>query len=48
MVFDKKFKNFLNHRQEYLHKARLRAKSDLIGKKGKKQVLDLGDAEYYN
>ena len=24
MVFDKKFKNFLNHRQEYLDKARNR------------------------
>ena len=25
MVFDKKFKNFLNHRQEYLEKARKKA-----------------------
>jgi hypothetical protein len=43
MLFDKKFKNYLNHRQEYLQKARLKGGNN-GGKPGKKQPLELGDA----
>lgn len=49
MLFDKKFKNYLNHRQEYLEKARKRCTSTLAQTKNKsKQLVDLGEAEYYN
>lgn len=49
MLFDKKFKNFLNHKQEYLDKAR-KNNRDTGGKKKifKKNYENLGDAEYYN
>ena len=48
MVFDKKFKNYLNHRQEYLEKARKRASPSKEKGKQKKQFPNLGEAEYYN
>lgn len=46
MIFDKKFKNYLNHRQEYLERAR--GGSQRRQKPAKRAPLDLGDAEYYN
>lgn len=49
MLFDKKFKNFLNHKQEYLDKARKNTKGGDAKKKNLKRNYDnLGDAEYYN
>lgn len=49
MLFDKKFKNFLNHKQEYLEKARKNKKDTDAKKKNIKRNYDnLGDAEYYN
>ena len=46
MVFDKKFKNFLNHKEEYLSKARSKAKNRQ--RAAKRTPEDAGDAEYYN
>lgn len=49
MLFDKKFKNFLNHKQEYLDKARKNKKeTDTKARKIKKNYDNLGDAQYYN
>jgi hypothetical protein len=48
MLFDKKFKNFLNHRQEYLDKARKNTKGEAKKKNIKRNYDNLGDAEYYN
>lgn len=48
MLFDKKFKNFLNHKQEYLDRARKGKKEDSKRRNGKKKYENLGDAEYYN
>ena len=46
MLFDKKFKNFLNHKDEFLSKARRKVKA---ARKGAKRTYeDVGDAEYYN
>lgn len=49
MIFDKKFKNFLNHKEEYLSKARKNG-SNKPNKKptGKRVIPNLEDAEYYN
>ena len=45
MLFDKKFKNFLNHKQEYLDKARKGKKEgDSKRRNGKKHYENLGDA----
>lgn len=49
MVFDKKFKNYLNHRQEYLERARGQSGTQgPTAKRAKKEYLNLGEAEYYN
>jgi len=49
MLFDKKFKNYLNHKQEYLTKARKAGINHTYGKNANKNVdEDGGDAEYYN
>ena len=49
MIFDKRFKNFLNHKQEYLEKARKNGGNKPV-KKGttKRNNQELGDAEYFN
>ena len=45
MVFDKRFKNFLNHKQEYIDKARNKAKMNALRKNGQKLNLEgLADA----
>lgn len=46
MIFDKKFKNYLNHRQEYLERARGGHQKKQKGVK--RAPIDLGDAQYYN
>ena len=49
MIFDKKFKNFLNHRQEYLEKARKKASPGKNKGAGRTRLpLNLAEAEYYN
>ena len=49
MMFDKKFKNYLNHRQEYLQRARKNASPSKKKGNGKqKPPLNLAEAEYYN
>jgi hypothetical protein len=49
MLFDKKFKNFLNHKQEYLEKAR-RGKGETAGSRrpARRNYDNLADAEYFN
>lgn len=42
MIFDKKFKNYLNHRQEYLERAR--GGHQRKQKATKKAPIDVGDA----
>ena len=42
MLFDKKFKNYLNHRQEYLDKARKRSSPSKNQGKHKLPPRDLG------
>ena len=45
MLFDKKFKNFLNHKQDYLDKARKNKKDNPTKKNVAKRNYDnLGDA----
>lgn len=39
MLFDKRFKNFLNHKQEYIDKARNKAKAHKLKKNG--QAINL-------
>lgn len=46
MIFDKRFKNYLNHRQEYIEKAR--GGSRVQGRGERKAPVELGDAGYYN
>lgn len=49
MLFDKKFKNYLNHKQEYIAKARRAGRNNPRHHNGsKKAEEDAGDAEYYN
>lgn len=49
MLFDKKFKNFLNHKQDYLDKARKNTnKKQDIKNSGKRNIPNLADAQYYN
>lgn len=48
MIFDKRFKNFLNHKQEYLEKARKNGGNKPAKKGTAKRNLELGDAEYFN
>lgn len=48
MIFDKRFKNFLNHKQEYLEKARKNGGSKPAKKGTKRNSQELGDAEYFN